>query len=114
MRCGLSRSDHWEEDGRPYLNSPMYHCEDRCPYRDGDCIMKCGKMQAPTRPCLFEDYFGGLEGLQVVRDARGMAAVEYAIILVGVAAAIVLGVSLFGSSVKALFERAAQIFSGTP
>lgn len=43
-------------------------------------------------------------------NQKGMAAVEYALLVMGIAAAIVLAVSLFGERVKNLFQAAAQIF----
>jgi Flp pilus assembly pilin Flp len=45
---------------------------------------------------------------------QGTTAVEYVIMLVAVAAAITLGVSLFGAAVKDLFLSAAQIFQQAP
>lgn len=47
-------------------------------------------------------------------NQKGMAAVEYALLVMGIAAAIVLGISLFGERVKDLFQTAAQIFSTAP
>ena len=43
-------------------------------------------------------------------NQRGIAAVEYAMLVVGIAAAIALGVSLFGERVGDLFRAAADIF----
>jgi Flp pilus assembly pilin Flp len=47
-------------------------------------------------------------------NQKGMAAVEYAILVVGIAAAIVLAVSLFGQTVTDLFRTAATIFQQAP
>jgi len=52
MRCGLDKEEHWEKDGLLYLNSPMYHCEDRCPYQVGDCIRNCNSLTVHQRLCL--------------------------------------------------------------
>lgn len=56
MKCRCSKEDHWSKHGQLYLNSPMYHCEDRCPYEVGDCISNCGHLSAPERPCLEADW----------------------------------------------------------
>jgi Flp pilus assembly pilin Flp len=47
-------------------------------------------------------------------NQKGTSAVEYAIIVMGIAAAITLAVSLFGEQVKDLFLDAAQIFQQVP
>jgi len=47
-------------------------------------------------------------------NQRGTSAIEYAIMLMAVAAAITLGVSLFGIAVKHLFSAAANIFRADP
>jgi len=44
-------------------------------------------------------------------NKKGMAAVEYAMLVMGIAAAVVLGVSLFGGKVRDLFQAAADIFN---
>ena len=44
-------------------------------------------------------------------NERGATAVEYAMLIVGIAAALVLGVSLFGERVRELFRAAAEIFN---
>lgn len=56
MRCGCSFEDHWLKNGLLYLNSPMYHCEDRCPHTVGDCFRNCRSLQPHERPCLSADY----------------------------------------------------------
>jgi Flp pilus assembly pilin Flp len=45
---------------------------------------------------------------------KGMAAVEYAILVMAIAAVIVMGVSLFGETVRDLFRTAASIFQQIP
>jgi Flp pilus assembly pilin Flp len=49
-----------------------------------------------------------------LKDIRGASSVEYALLVVGIASAIVLAVSMFGQIVKQLFETASQIFKVTP
>lgn len=56
MKCRCSKSDHWTKDGMLYLNSPMYHCEDKCPHESGDCISHCSRLVAHQRPCLAKDF----------------------------------------------------------
>jgi len=43
-------------------------------------------------------------------NQKGMTVVEYTLLLMTIAAAIVLGLGLFGQSVRSLFQTAAQIF----
>ncbi len=48
--------------------------------------------------------------LSLIRDETSASAVEYALLLVGIALAVVASVSIFGSAIKGLFDRASAIF----
>jgi Flp pilus assembly pilin Flp len=48
--------------------------------------------------------------LPILWDEAGAAAVEYALLLVGIALAVVGSVAIFGTMIKDLFDRAVAIF----
>ena len=47
-------------------------------------------------------------------NQKGTSAVEYALLLMGIAAIIVLAIGQFGNAITALYLKAAQIFQFTP
>jgi len=48
--------------------------------------------------------------LPILWDEAGASAVEYALLLVGIALAVVGSVAIFGTMIKGLFDRAVAIF----
>jgi Flp pilus assembly pilin Flp len=114
MMCGLSKSDHWKKERRFYLNSPMYHCENRCPYHDGDCISHCGTTVPYLRPCLLEDHLTGLSSIQILKEQRGASAVEYALLVALISGMIIAAIGLFGDSVRTLFDSVNSIWPALP
>ena len=48
--------------------------------------------------------------LPILWDEAGASVVEYALLLVGIALAVVGSVAIFGTMIKDLFDRAAAIF----
>ena len=83
---------------------------------------KCGKCKTPLKLNLLHKIpkaefcykcFYPLEMLRrgIKITSAGTTSVEYAIVVAGIAAAIILGVSLFGGTVKTIFDSVVNIGS---
>jgi Flp pilus assembly pilin Flp len=60
---------------------------------------------------LFEEILDDAWKLAQLTNQKGASAVEYALLMVGIAAACLLGVGLLGEKVKQIFEAAANLFA---
>ena len=51
---GKTNWHYMRDDGLWYSNSPMFHCDNRCPFEgvDKECMKVCSGLTAKTRPCL--------------------------------------------------------------